>query len=56
MLKILIVDDEQVEREGLQAILQKGFPACEYEQARNGARAIEIANEWQPDLILKCLA
>lgn len=52
MFKILIVDDEQVEREGLQAILQKGFPTCQYAQARNGARAIETAGVWKPDLIL----
>ncbi|RCW45536.1 response regulator [Paenibacillus prosopidis] len=52
MLKLLIVDDEQVEREGLQAILQKGFPAFRFEQAKNGARAVEKAMEWQPDLIL----
>ncbi|WP_141504538.1 response regulator [Paenibacillus luteus] len=52
MLKLLIVDDEQVEREGLQAILHKGFPTCEFKQARNGAKAIESASEWQPDLIL----
>lgn len=52
MLKLLIVDDEQVEREGLQAILQKGFPSCQFMQAKNGARAIETASEWQPDLIL----
>lgn len=52
MLKLLIVDDEQLEREGLQAILQKGFPTCQFAQARNGAKAIELASEWQPDLIL----
>lgn len=52
MLKILIVDDEQVEREGLQAILYRGFPTCQFEQAKNGARAIEMAGEWLPDLIL----
>jgi len=52
VLKLLIVDDEQVEREGLQAILHKGFPTCEMKQARNGAKAIELASEWKPDLIL----
>ena len=31
MRKVLIVDDEQIEREGLKAILQKGFPEFEIE-------------------------
>lgn len=52
MLKLLIVDDEQIEREGLQAILNKGFPTCQFAEARNGAKAIETAAEWQPDLVL----
>lgn len=30
----------------------KRISCLQYKQARNGARAIEIANEWQPDLIL----
>ncbi|MDQ0058535.1 response regulator [Paenibacillus harenae] len=52
MHKLLLVDDEQIEREGLQAILQKGFPSCEFKQARNGAQAIELAGQWLPDLVL----
>ncbi|GMK42604.1 hypothetical protein PCCS19_56640 [Paenibacillus sp. CCS19] len=52
MTKLLIVDDEQIEREGLQAILQKGFPDLEIRQARNGMMAIEIAEQYQPELVL----
>jgi len=26
MVKLLIVDDEQVEREGMEAIIKRGFP------------------------------
>ncbi|XEC93378.1 response regulator [Paenibacillus tarimensis] len=52
MYKILIVDDEQVEREGLQAILSKGFPSFSFMQAKNGAMAIEAARDFAPELIL----
>jgi two-component system, response regulator YesN len=52
MIKLLIVDDEQIEREGLQAILQKGFPELVIEQANNGKIAVQMAEEFQPDLIM----
>ncbi|WP_026293683.1 response regulator [Saccharibacillus kuerlensis] len=52
MTKLLIVDDEQVGREGLQAILQKGFPELTVEQAKNGKMAVELADSFRPDLIL----
>ncbi|RKP45861.1 response regulator [Cohnella endophytica] len=52
MIKLLIVDDEQIEREGLQAILQKGFPDLVIEQAKNGKIAVQMAETFQPDLIL----
>ncbi|WP_059172563.1 response regulator [Bacillus sp. FJAT-27445] len=52
MLKLLIVDDEQIEREGLEAILQKAFPDLVISQARNGKIAIEMAAAFMPDLIL----
>lgn len=52
MMKLLIVDDEQIEREGLQAILQKGFPELEIAQAKNGKQAVQMAEEFKPDLIL----
>ena len=51
MIKILIVDDEQVERDGLEMILMKNFPDIVMKQAENGRLAIEIAEEFQPDLV-----
>mgnify|MGYP001461214844 CR=1 FL=1 len=52
MYKLLIVDDEQIEREGLKAILQHGLPNVIIEQAKNGSIALQLAEEFQPDLIL----
>lgn len=52
MMKLLIVDDEQIEREGLQAILRKGFPELEIAQAKNGKQAVLLAEEFKPALIL----
>ena len=52
MIKLLIVDDEQIEREGMQAILEKGFPGIVIRQAKNGRMAVEMTAEFQPDLIL----
>ncbi|MDR7074344.1 response regulator [Fictibacillus barbaricus] len=52
MLKLLIVDDEQIEREGLQVILQKAFPEVSIAQAKNGRVAVEMVDEFKPDLVL----
>jgi two-component system, response regulator YesN len=52
MLKLLIVDDEQVEREGMQLILEADFPNLTIEQAKNGQMAVEMADDFKPDLIL----
>jgi two-component system response regulator YesN len=52
MIKLLIVDDEQIEREGLIAILRKGFPDLVIEQAKNGKIAVGMAERFRPDLIL----
>ncbi|WP_332306826.1 response regulator [Thermobacillus composti] len=53
MTSVLIVDDEQIEREGLAAILRKGFPDLAIEQARNGRVALQMAEEgFRPDLVL----
>lgn len=50
-MKLLIVDDEQIERDGLQAILEKNFSNLVIQQAKNGRIAIEMAAEFQPDLV-----
>ncbi|WP_028390029.1 response regulator transcription factor [Bacillus cihuensis] len=52
MKRLLIVDDEQIVREGLKAILLKGFPEMEIEEANNGKKAIEKAESFMPDLVL----
>lgn len=52
MIKLLIVDDEQIEREGMRAILQKAFPNISLKLAYNGRNAVEITKEFSPDLIL----
>ncbi|MFC6038771.1 response regulator [Paenisporosarcina macmurdoensis] len=52
MRKLLIVDDEPIEREGMQAILHKAYPELEIKQAKNGKVAVEMAGEFKPELIL----
>jgi two-component system response regulator YesN len=52
MIKLLIVDDEQIEREGLQAILHRAYPELVIEQAKNGKIAVQMAGEFKPNLIL----
>lgn len=52
MIKLLIVDDEPIERESMQMILQKAFPSLTIKQAKNGKAAVEITNIFHPDIIL----
>ncbi|MET0787332.1 MAG: response regulator [Paenisporosarcina sp.] len=52
MIKLLIVDDEPIERDGMQAILQKAYPTLEIKQAKNGKVAVELADVFKPDLIM----
>ena len=52
MIKLLIVDDEQIEREGMQTILDRNFPDLLIKQAKNGKMAVEMADDFTPDLIL----
>jgi len=52
MIKLLIVDDEQIEREGMKAILNRAFPELIIEQANNGNEAVEMAVSFSPDLVL----
>lgn len=49
--KLLIVDDEPIERQAMQAILLKAFPEIEIRQAKNGKIAIELVGEWKPDIV-----
>ena len=52
MIKLLIVDDEQIEREAMKAILQKTFSDLVIELAKNGKVALEKAEIFKPDLVL----
>ena len=52
MIKLLIVDDEQIEREGLRVILGRSFPGLDIAEAKNGREAVGMAGELQPDVIL----
>lgn len=53
MYRLLIADDEALEREGLEFIVQKYLPGqFEIIQAENGREAIEKAEEYKPDLVL----
>lgn len=52
MTKLLIVDDEQIERDGMKAILQKAYPEIVIEQAKNGNIAVQMVDKVSPDLIL----
>ncbi|NBI29095.1 response regulator transcription factor [Chengkuizengella marina] len=52
MNKILIVDDEAIERMALQKILEKHIADIQIVgQASNGKEAIEMAKQFEPDLI-----
>ncbi len=51
MFKLLLVDDEPIEREGMKAILERSFEEIEIRQAKNGKMAVDIAADWQPDII-----
>jgi len=51
-IRIMIVDDHRVIREGLGAILQTKGDIDVVGEATNGLEAIALANELQPDVIL----
>ncbi|TFE01553.1 response regulator [Jeotgalibacillus salarius] len=50
MIKVLIVDDEQMERDGLEIILKRHLE-LDIKQARNGRIAIEMCSHFKPDLV-----
>lgn len=52
MIRVLLADDEAIEREGLKMMLTKNRPNIEIvAEARNGREAVELALSHQPDLI-----
>ncbi|QHW31441.1 response regulator [Paenibacillus rhizovicinus] len=53
MYRLMIADDEALEREGLEWIVQRMLPdTFEIVQAENGRRAIELAEERRPNIVL----
>ncbi|SDX95860.1 two-component system, response regulator YesN [Evansella caseinilytica] len=52
MVKLLIVDDEEIERRSMELILAKAFPDLAIREAKNGKVAVELARSFKPDLIL----
>jgi two-component system response regulator YesN len=52
MIKLLIADDEPLEREAIKFIIAANFPACfEIREAENGRETINQADQFHPDLI-----
>lgn len=52
MIKVMIVDDEQIVREGIQFIINKSFPdVAIVAMAKTGREAIELFEECRPNLI-----
>lgn len=51
-MKLLIVDDEPIEREGMRRILSQAFPELHILDARNGLEAVEIAKVEHPQIVL----
>jgi two-component system response regulator YesN len=53
MIKILIVDDEEIERKAMRKMLTRGIEEAEAAgEAANGRKAIELARELEPDIIM----
>lgn len=51
MYRVLIVDDEAIERKGLEMIITENFPSVLIEEADSGRTAILKAEEFRPDVI-----
>lgn len=53
MYKLLIAEDEELERAGLQKIIQKNFPTIQIlNPAKNGEEAVRFARNHMPDIFL----
>lgn len=52
MYKLLIVDDEQIERDALRLVVERFLPeVCVIGEAENGRVAVRMAEQLQPDVI-----
>lgn len=52
MRKILIADDERIERQGIRSLLERKDYNLEILEASNGKEALEIARSQKPDILL----
>ncbi|MFD2656910.1 response regulator transcription factor [Gracilibacillus thailandensis] len=53
MIKVMLVDDEAIEREGIRMILERNRSNAEIiAEAKNGKEAVELATTHRPDIIL----
>jgi len=50
--KILIADDERIERQGIRSLLERKDYNLEILEASNGKEALEIARSQKPDILL----
>lgn len=52
MLRILIVDDERIEREGIQQLIRSHNPMLETILAENGEVALDIVTKQSIDIMI----
>ena len=52
MRKILLVDDEKIERSGICMLLQRMPEEFEVREAANGVEALKVLQEYHADLVL----
>ncbi|RDC48588.1 response regulator, partial [Acinetobacter sp. RIT592] len=52
MVKIMIVDDEELERDALSVIINKCENVKIIAQAKNGKEAIELDKQFNPEIII----
>ncbi len=51
-IQVLLVDDHPIFREGLRSLIEHSNMACVVAEAGNGAEAVRLADELQPDLVI----
>ncbi|MCC2617885.1 LytTR family DNA-binding domain-containing protein [Aestuariibacter halophilus] len=51
MLKVLVADDEPIARNIIVMLLEQDGEVSDIREARDGNEALQLANDWQPDII-----